>query len=675
MKVLYLRLMPLLASLPAVTLADDITVTATRLEKSLDQVPAAVSVVEREDLQRARQQIGLDESLTQVPGLFMQDRYNFSQDLRVSIRGFGARANFGIRGVRIFVDGIPETLPDGQGQVDSIDLGSVERVTVLRGSSSALYGNASGGVILIDSERPPENVTVDARLSLGELGFSKHQLKAGGTTGRWGWLVNAANFEMEGFRAQSDVVSRSLNGNVHYAPGSNSNVRISFNHTDQPVSEDAGGLTRAQVDTNPRQAAPANITFDAGESLEQTRVGVVFDTALNERNELAVRNYYVWRSFENTLAFQAGGAVTIDRFFTGGGLAYTNHGATIAGRDNRLNFGLDIDSQRDHRKRFDNLFGTLGTLSFSQIEKVTNVGVFVQDELALSDRLALTLGARHDSVRFDVNDRFQVDGDESGRRTLSQTSPMAALLYSVSRAINIYTNIGTSFETPTTTELANPDGGGFNRALEPQIATNYESGVKGVVAERNRYSLSVFHIDVKDELVPFELPASPGRSFFRNAGRSTRNGFELGAATELGSGLSLSIAYTYSDFAFDRFIDNAGNDFRGNRIPGLPRNVVHGQVTWRHARGLFASLDSLYVDRFFVDNANEVDGGEYTLANLRAGYTRDRESWRWSVFAGANNVLGEGYAANTRINAAFGRYFEPGPARNIYGGVELRWVY
>ena len=304
--------------------------------QSDQDIPAAVDVVDQDAVQLARQQIGLDESLAQVPGLFMQDRYNFAQDLRISIRGFGARANFGIRGVRIFVDGIPETLPDGQGQVDSVDLGSVERITVLRGSASALYGNAAGGVILIDSEQPPEQTTVDARAFLrASWASASISSKFGGTAGKLGYMVNLADLEMDGYREHSAVESRSVNGALRYAIGADSNFRVAFNYTDQPVSDDPGALTLEEIEDDRRLAAPAALLFDGGENLEQTRIGFVYDKAFGTRHSITARNYYVWRTFENTLAFQAGGAVTIDRFFVGGGVPTRNHG-TLGGRDNRV---------------------------------------------------------------------------------------------------------------------------------------------------------------------------------------------------------------------------------------------------------------------------------------------------------------------------------------------------
>jgi len=667
------------ALVPTVTLAagpqTEVLVTATRVPKPLENVPAAVGVVYRDDIQLARQQIGLDESLVQVPGLFLQNRYNFAQDLRVSIRGFGARANFGIRGIRIFVDGIPETLPDGQGGVDSIDLGSVEQITVLRGAASALYGNASGGVILIDSEEAPEQAVVEARTSLGELGYGKHQLKFAGSVGDLGLMVSLSDIEMEGYRDQSELKSRQVNATARYRIDDSSSLRVAFNYTDQPTSDDPGALTRAEVQQNPRQAAPGNLLFDGGESVEQTRLGFVYEKSFGERHSISARNYYIWRDFTNTLPFRAGGAVTIDRFFVGGGVTYTNTG-TIGGLGNRLMLGVDYDYQDDDRRRYDNVFGVLGDLTFQQDEKVSSTGIFLQDELQLRENLELTVGLRYDRVKFDVDDRFLSDGDESGSRTLDEVSPLVGLMYRVSPRMNLYANVATSFETPTTTEFANPTGGGgFNRDLDPQIATNYEVGVKGTIGENSTYGLALFRIDVEDELIPFEIPGFSGRSYYVNAGESRRKGIELEFATRPLEGLNIALAYTYSDFEFTRFVDANGNDFSGNAIPGLPDHVLFGEITYRHPRGLFAGFDAVYVDRVFVDNANSETSESYTLANLRVGYTADRGSWRWSAFGGVNNLFDEAYNSNVRINAAGGRYFEPGPRANAYAGLGFEYRF
>ncbi len=653
----------------------EVMVTATRIEKPVADIPAAIGVVDESTVQTARQQLGIDESLARIPGLFMQNRFNFAQDLRVSIRGFGARANFGIRGIKILVDGIPETLPDGQGQVDSIDLSSVGQIAVMRGPASALYGNASGGAILVTSEQGTPEPFVEGRTSFGEHGYAKHQLKTGGSNGKLNYLLSASDLEIDGYRANSEAESRQFSGRLRYEFDPGSDFSVSFNATDQPVSNDPGQLTAAQVAQDPRQARAQNLQFAAGEELEQQRLGLVYRKSFGEQHSITARNYYVWRDFVSRLAFQAGGAVTIDRLFAGGGLMYTNT-RSWGGHDNRLMLGVDYDHQDDDRQRFANNNGVLGALSFNQNETVTSQGLYLQDEFKLTERVEMTVGVRYDEVEFDVTDSFLTDGNDSGRRSFSETSPMLGVMFSISPALHLYGNVSTAFETPTTTEFANPaGGGGFNRLLEPQTATNYEVGLKGVLGQRSRYEVAVFHIDVENELIPYQLITSPGRDFFRNAGESARDGFEMSFGSQLLPGLDLSVAYTYSDFAFDRFVDAAGNDFSGNALPAAPENILHGELTYSHDTGLFASVDAMYVDDVYADNANTVVSDGYVVANARLGYLATVGALSISPFVGVNNVLDEAYNSSVTINGAGGRYFEPAPERNVYGGIELRYDF
>src|SRR5690606_2498608 len=453
---------------------EEIVVTATRLETTLDHVPAAVSVVSKDDIQLGRQQLALDESLSRVPGLFMQNRYNFAQDLRVSIRGFGARANFGIRGVKILVDGIPETLPDGQGSVDSIDLGATSQIEVIRGPSSTLYGNASGGVISLTSEPPPEEPFAELRVSGGRYDFQKLQFKAGGSGERVGYLLSVSDSKFDGFREQSRYENTQLSGRFNVDLDRDRQLLAVVNLTDQPVSDDPGGITAQMAAENPSAAWPANIAFRAGEALEQQRLGFVYSMPLGDGHKLSARNYYVWRDFSNSLPFVDGGIVDLDRFFVGGGLSYTYDGFWLD-RPNRLVIAIDYDNQDDDRRRFDNNSGLQGALTFDQNESVRSRGIFLQNELSISEQLLLTMGIRFDEVVFDVTDRYLSDGDDSGRRTLDGTSPMVGLTYAFSPNLNLYATYSTAFETPTTTEFNDPSGGGgFNPTLDPQEASNIE---------------------------------------------------------------------------------------------------------------------------------------------------------------------------------------------------------
>ncbi len=644
-----------------------IIINATRVEKPVDDIPAAVGVVGQDQIQLGAEQLGLDESLSRIPGLYFQNRYNFAQDLRASIRGFGARSSFGIRGIKIIVDGIPETLPDGQGSVDGIDIGSASRIAVIRGPASSLYGNASGGAILIETEKGSARPFVEARPTFGDYDFEKLQFKAGGENGRLNYLLNLSDTSTDGYRDHSEYENTQFNGRFEYALAKESSLLLSLHHTDQPVANDPGGITEADAEADPTQARAANVTFDAGEALTQTRIGLVHRTQLDPGRELETRVYVADRDFENRLPFTSGGAVDLERSFGGAGIKYIVQGQ-FGGRDNRLLLGFDYDRQDDDRSRFDNLSGVRGAKTFEQTELVTAAGVFAQNETSLRDDLELTLGLRYDDVEFDVDDAFLADGDDSGRIGFDQASPMIGLSWRRDPNTRFYATISTAFETPTTTELANPAGGGFNPDLEPQRSTNFEIGTK-VSRARDRFEAALFHIDVDDELIPFELS---GRDFFENAGKSDRDGLELAYTRRLGETVDASIAYTYSDFTFSRFTDDNGDVFDGNRIPGIPENLVHLGLSWFGGEGFSARWETIYHGELFADNANDVEVDAYHVSNLRLGYDRFSRDWEFAAFVGVNNLFDESYNNNIRINAFGGRYFEPAPERNAFAGFTLR---
>ncbi len=653
----------------------EIIVTATRLEQAARSVPAAISVVSGDKIQHARQQLALDEALSSVPGVFFQNRYNFAQDLRIAIRGFGARSNFGVRGIKILVDGIPETLADGQSQVDSIDLASVRQVEVLRGPASALYGNAAGGVISIQSERGSAEPYADARFAVGDDGYRKYQVKTAGAVGRLDYLVSLSDLQIDGYREHSEAENTQLNSRFLYRFNDNTEVGWAISATDQPVSNDPGGVTRANATANPRGARDRNIVFDAGEALDQQKLGISFKHAFPDGGELRARSYYLVRDFRNRLPFTAGGIVAFDRSFAGGGISYTR-GFGLGNTQHRVVAGFDHDRQRDDRQRFDNNNGVQGALVLDQLERVTSTGFFLQDEVAVSNRLEVTLGLRYDELEFDVSDAFLTEGDNSGARSIDDVSPVIGFLYDVGPQHAVYGSIATAFETPTTTEFANPDGsGGFNPNLEPQKSTSYEVGLRGVLNESTRYELVVFKIDVDDELIPFEIASSPGRDFFVNAGKSERRGIELSLRAEPVPGLKLALAYTWSQFEFETFIDGNGNDFSGNTIPGIPDTFVHADISYVHESGLFAAADALYTDDLFADNANSAKVCGATVANMRFGLKKTFDNLDIEPFVGINNVFDTNFIANVRINAFGGRYFEPGPDRNVYGGVAIRYRY
>jgi iron complex outermembrane receptor protein len=648
---------------------DEIVVSATRRASSVRDVARSISVVDKERIQNGTQQLGLDEALAAVPGLYIQNRYNFSGDLRVAMRGFGARSSFGIRGIRVYVDGIPETLPDGQSGVDSIDLGSAQRIEVLRGPSSSLYGNASGGVISVISELGDTDPYVEGRLAAGEFGFLQVGVKAAGKLNETDYLFNLSKTELDGYRDHADFRGTQFNGRLGIPFGESDRLLVALNITDQPVADDPGGINAAQVALDPASARTQNLQFDGGETVEQQRLGFVYERE-RESGTLTLRNHYVWRDFANKLPFSGGGAVDLERLFYGFGAQFSL-GEQLP--DNAgLSFGVDYDRQDDDRKRFDNNDGVLGAMTFDQNEQVDSIGVFVQGELRPNDLWTLSAGLRYDEISYDVSDRFLANGNDSGALDFDELSPSIGVNYRLGEGV-LFASYGSSFETATTTELANPDAtGGFNTSLKPQLADNFEVGFKNSVGNVY-YEIALFSIDLEDELIPFELAAFPGRTFYSNAGDSSRDGIETALSWANDSGLRVDASFTWSDFKFDSFIDDNMNDFSGNRLPGLPSRFGYLGLTYNAQNGISGTIEAVHSGDLYGNNANSVEVSSYTVANLRLMGEFETGAWVLRPYLGINNLLDEDYNNNIRINPFGGRFFEPAPLRNFYAGVVVRF--
>ncbi|MDX1381106.1 MAG: TonB-dependent receptor, partial [Xanthomonadales bacterium] len=445
-----------------------------------------------------------------------------------------------------------------------------------------------------------------------------------------------------------------------------------LNAVDSPRADDPGALTAAELRADRRQAAPRNRLFNAGEALTQQTLGATWTGAASAQREWRLRGWAVQRDFENLLPFDInsngqGGAVDLDRDFHGIGVAHAWLPPAVAGA-HRVVLGMDHELQRDRRRRFANDEGARGMLTTDQDEDVTATGVYLQDEWTPADAWRLTLGLRWDRVEFEVTDRTGLGG--SGAVTFEEWSPLLGVNRALGDGLHAYANVARSFDTPTTTELANPDGPtGFNQRLDAQTATNYELGLKSR-RETLRWELALFHIDVEDVLVPFEQAGS-GQVFFENAGRSTRDGVEAAFEWSPHAQWTVSGALTWSDFRFDRFRDESGARFDGNEEPGIPRWNAWFGLRWEPLDSLELALDHRWVGAFFADNANRVKTDDYGITDLRGSWRFESGEWALTPHAGVNNLLDEQYNDNVRLNASFGRFFEPAPERNAYAGVTL----
>ncbi|WP_323053691.1 TonB-dependent receptor family protein [Marinobacter shengliensis] len=644
-------------------------VTSPRLARDLYDTPAAVSVVDAPAIRQGQQRLQLDESLNTVPGLFFQNRYNFAQNLRVSTRGFGARSPFGIRGIRIQVDGIPYTLPDGQSQIDSIDLESAQRIEVIRGPASVQYGNAAGGVIDITTARGNELPAGGrVRLDGGSDDYRKATVQGSGVSGDTSAAATMSWLNVNGHREQSEAEKGIFNGRVSHALSEGRRVTATLNALYNPESQDPGGLTAAEVAEDRNQSAPLAIPLDSGQSVEQQTLGLQYEDSEMLPGTLTVNTFYNRRDFAQQLPFPGESRIAFDRTFYGVSSQYQQL-SDMAGMPLTWVTGADLHRQSDDRRRYAvSAGGDITGQTQEETQNATNLAVFAQGDLALTDRWNLSLGTRWDQLRLSIDDDFLSNGDDSGSRTFREVSGVIGLSYRLAPMHQIYATLGTSFESPTFGEFANPDGSnGFNPQIEPQRALNREIGMRGLIGEGLAYDVALFSIVVDDEILISEQGA---QTFYENAGETRRQGLELGIDWDITYAWRVTSALTLADYELREYSDAGGNSFDGNEIPGLPSTLWVNEVKWQGMGGRFAALESQYIGEFYAENSNQVDVSDVWLLGLRVGDRFLAGDQSFSVYAGLRNLLDEDYFANVRVNANGARYFEPGPGRTVYAGVE-----
>ena len=635
-------------------------VTVTRVAEPLSRVPAAVSVISKTDIQRAQPGIGIEEALAAVPGLYVNNRYNFALGTRISLRGYGARAAFGVRGIRVLQDGVPLTMPDGQANLNNVDLTSTGRVEVMRGAASMLYGNAAGGVVAFESEVPRTGFNGEARLIAGDGGLRRANIKAGGGSDATRVLVNVARLEADGFRAHSRIEQTNVNARLHHNLGERSFIALTLNAADAPTALNPGSLPIDSARAKPGMAWPRNAATFSGEATRQVQGAIELSGGAGSFRFNSVL-YGLTRSLDNPLPFAF---ILLDRKAGGLRSAMSTQLGKLA-----LTGGLDVELQSDDREEFNNAGGRPGTQrTRDQTDDILNVGPFARASVSITDAITATAGVRYDRTRFEIDDRFTGDNrDDSGERTMSALSPSLGITLRISDAVGTYASISTAFQTPTTTELINnPNGTGMND-LDPQRSVSYEGGLRAA-SRRISGELSVFHTNVRDALVPYQVTGGDGREFFRNAGRTRQRGIEAAVTAVLTRGLQLTTSYTFSDFVFTD--DGLDGQFDGNELPGVPPHHLFTRLRWARARW-FAEIEGDYTSEYYAADSNTEASinPSATVFDVRAGVTRGVGRTGLTPFIGINNVTDEKYFSSVVINAAGARYFEPAPGRNIYFGV------
>ena len=660
-------------------------VTVTRLPFELERAPFAIAANDRDAIQRGRPGLALDEALAGIAGVQVDNRFNYALGERITIRGFGARAQFGVRGVRVLLDGIPMTLADGQTTMNNVDVATIARAEVMRGPASALYGNASGGVIQLETERDDElrpggnTGRTELRVTGGENGLLRYQIGARHAAARQWASVAASHLDFESYRAHNEA----KNDHVQIQAGRYFSVG-SLTLTGNWVNYDAdnpGSLPRDSARLRPHIAWPANDTlFVTGEEGRQGQYGAVWRQQLRGA-ELQVSGHALQRSIDNPIPQRV---VVIDRTGGGGRVALTGRPSFLT-MPLRVAAGTEYQTQRDDRKNFQNVRGQRGNLVLDQLERVRNLAFFTQLSADVTSRVALTGGVRHDRINFRANDRLVTTGDpttdESGERDMNAISPSVGVTVSATKGASVYSNFSTSFETPTTSELANQasGAGGFNPVLEPQRTRSAEVGVNGRVGVARvvgSYQLAVYDARVRDALIPFEVASAPGRQYFRNAGSTRNRGVEAAAALVLPRGFALRASFTHTDARFDEYAVTVGPTttvYDGNQIPGVAANRSDATLSYQPGR-LFVDYDTRIQSRVPVNDANDEYADSYVIHGVRVGARDVRAgTLSFSPHIGVMNLFDRAYATSVVVNAFGRRYYEPGPPRSLYGGLTARF--
>ena len=621
-------------------------------------------------------QNSLQEFLWQTPSIYSLNANNRAQDLRIAIRGFGSRASFGVRGVKIIVDGIPETTTDGQGQLDNLNLGIIDRIEVLNGGASGLYGNASGGVINIITagEEWFESKDRFATLGLGFHSFSgqQYQFTVGQKLNKHNIIFHGNHHQGKGYRDHSRFQSTNFNLKVTSQLSEQDELQTIVNYMDSPLAEDPGGVTLSQYDSLPTSARVANEQLNAGEAINQFKTSLNYKHRFNESLHLNATGFYSRRSFEGRIPVASTGAIDLGRDFYGHAANFSGRWAPTSKKLWNWQSGYDIQFQRDQRLRFENLNGTAGTMVLDQKERFANIGIYGLSDFQW-DSWVFNVSVRYDFNAIRVDDTLLDNGDDSGEIDLNNINYSMGLAYAFHPLHTLFVNHSTSFETPTLNELSNnPNGGGFNSSLKPKQANHFELGIKGAINGRTIYQLSGYFILSEDELLPFEIESEPGRTFFRNVGNTERKGIEWFISHSLGDVVKLSTSWSLQNFSFTDYVVG-DDDFEGNRLPGLPNYQGFIQVDVALARGLNLLMQNQWSGNIYADDENSEQVDSFMVTNLSLKYDFAWNHVKWSPYFGVNNLFQTQYPDNIRINAFGGRYYEAAPDIFFFGGLRANF--
>lgn len=700
----------LAATFPGLVLADAsvsldaVVVTGSRVEHNTFDLPAAIDVVDAARIGADQARVNASEALASVPGITVQNRQNYAQDLQISSRGFGARSAFGVRGIRLVADGIPASMPDGQGQVATFNLDRAERIEVMRGPMSAIYGNHAGGVIQMFTPDGHGAPTVEGGFAAGSYGTWKTDLSAQGEVGGVGYVIDASRFATDGYRDHSAAERDQTMAKLTFRPSTDGKLTLIAN-TFRQDAQDPQGLQWSEFKANPRGLArdafgnyPA-LAFDTRKSIDHTQGGLTYEHRFGDQT-VQVSAYVGQRSttqyqsipvsVQTSSAKQSGGVIDFDRDFAGFSGRWTGRFGLAGGRLT-TNIGFDFEQATDNRQGYDNFVGSglppncianicgvMGRLRRNEEDHVATFDQYAQAEWQ-GERWNFSGGMRHSHVAFKVDDRYIVpgNGDDSGRISYDKTTPTAAAMYRVTDLLNVYASVAKGFETPTFNEMFySSNGGSFNFSLKPATSIQYETGAKAMLGASSRLDVALFQIKTQDELVV--QSSTGGRTAYQNAGKTERQGMEVALDSRWGEQVSSRLAYTFLDAHYaEDFATTTGTVSAGSRLPGIAAQNLFGELVWRHpTNGFHAAVEGIVRDKVYVEDSNIRQAAPgYAIANLRVGVDRQYGPLNLRTFVRLDNIFDRQYIGSVIVGDSNNRFYESAPGRNWLAGINARYAF
>lgn len=668
---------------------DTVVVSGARTPTESFELPYSVDAVSREDITEGQLGVNASESLIAVPGLVVQNRQNYAQDLQISVRGFGARAAFGVRGVKLIADGIPATNPDGQGQVATFNLDVADRIEVLRGPFSTVYGNHAGGVIQLFTRDPAEKPQLSGRVIAGSFDTFKIGIGAEGTKNDIGYLLDLSHFETDGFRDHSDAVRDQAFAKLLFTPDEDSKLTIVANSLNQDDTKDPKGIDWDQYREDPASVDDSALNYDTRKDISHAQVGATYQRNVGP-HRLEVSAYAGQRHVMQVLSIpfflqnpvtrpgNSGGIVDFDREFAGFGARWT-HNIELDEKLLSLTAGLDYDWMQDNRRGFQNFVGSTlgvkGALRRDEVDTLTSIDPYLQASLE-AGRWTLSAGVRHSRVEFDVNDKFLSNGDDSGEQTYSRTTPTIGVMFRATDDLHFYASAGTGFETPTFGEVSYSSGTGtLNLGLKPATSEQFEVGLKAQLPLRTRLNAAVFQVNTDNEVV-VESSAG-GRTVYQNAGKTLRQGVEIALDSKITDALSTRASFTHMRAVYDEsFVSNSTTIDEGNRIPGIPATMLFTELAYAHPTGVKAAIEGIYRSNVEVHDLNEDrTAPSYAIFNIRITAEQKRGPWTLGQMIRFDNIFDRGYVGSVVVGDSNGRYYEPGSGAAWYAGANATYQF